>query len=158
MGTRLEARTKAAMTQWLASGEPDTLVTVTLKQAILNEEGSLTPLTDEDCQRTCWLLRDRVSKALLGNVRYRSGERLVFVPSIEGRDGSKRRHIHINLRRPAGTDEQHVWLAFQKVGRKLHWVHREFDVRSIRPGTASCVVKYCLKEGLDAFCPEGASL
>lgn len=154
----LQARAKAELQQWLAAGDPDTLVTVTLKQAVLNEDGGLTRLTEADCDRATWLLRDRVTKALLGSRRFRSGERFSFVPHIEGGDGVTRRHLHIHLRRPEGVSLADVERAFASLVRRLDWTRPELDVRPIRQGEASCVVRYCLKEGADSFCPAGAQL
>lgn len=155
---RLDGEVRAAMREWLASRNPDTLATVTLKQALPNDDGGLTPITDADCDRTCWLLRDRVTKAVLGNRRWRAGETFPFEPFVEGGDGVTRRHIHVLLRRPADVGLAEIERAFVMVVARLHWTRPELDVRAVCRGTSDRAAGYCLKEGLDAFCPAGASL
>jgi hypothetical protein len=160
MTSKQESNSTRELNRWLASLAYDTLATITLKQAILNDEGGLTPLTRDECKSTLWIFRDRLAKAVLGNRRYRHGARLKFAPFIEGGDGTLRHHFHVALVKPADVDRSTFHQKIRSVAGRLHWTRDITDVREIvlDQGSSGRVVGYCLKEGSDAFCPEGASL
>ena len=150
---------KAAYSGWLSRASTyDVFATLTFKQVLPNVEGGLSRFTDDECGRTLRLLNDRLSKAVLGRGACRRGERLTFVPFMEGGD-IVRRHAHVAIRKPADMEFEAFAALFRKIATRLDWVHREIDVRPIAdPGLAasSRVIGYSLKEGVDAFVPRAA--
>lgn len=133
-------------------------VTVTFKQAVRNDHRSITRITREHCVSSLWILRDRVTKALLGERRYRAGHRLKFLPFVEGGDDGKRLHAHICVEAPAELTLDEFEQRFVAAAMRLDWVYREIDIRAIDPSPASVnrLIKYVLKEGVGAFVPEAA--
>lgn len=149
---------RRAMVRWLEDQRIDTLATVTLKQALPNEGGGLTMITDDIRKRTAWICRDRVTKAVIGQTSYRRGDRIPFLVFGEGGDGIIRSHLHILIGRPECMSIDDFRTAFVGQVRGINWVHNEIDIKAITHGTDDRVIKYCLKEGLDAFCPEASAL
>lgn len=154
--------TKQALSEWLSSiADYDVFVTVTFKQAILNDEGGLARLTEDECRKTLRILRDRVTKNVLGNARYRSGETMIFVPCLEQGHGIKRLHSHICIKRPSGISLDSFKSNFMSAVSTLDWVHKQIDFREASDSGAANslrLIRYSLKEGLDAFVPEAASI
>jgi hypothetical protein len=158
MGNYRSAR--ASWKDWLADRTLNVLVTVTLKQGLANEPSSWVRLTPEDCVRTGWLLRDRVTKAVLGSARYRRGERFPFLTFLEG-GAEKRFHLHICAAVPSNVPVETFKAAFADVAAKLDWVHRGLDFRDaneVNLANSLRLMNYTLKEGTDAFLPEASSL
>ena len=140
------------MSKWLSSPNLNVYCTVTLKQALPNDGGTLTYIADCDIKRTAWLLRDRLFKATVGKKRKDRFPFLVF--SEGGKD--KRYHLHIMTLLPLGMSLVEFQDIFRHKALKLKWVYDEIDVRPIAPATESRVVSYSLKTGLDAFIPEAS--
>lgn len=158
---RMERASSEALKKWLSGvASYDVYATVTLKQALLNEAGSLTPLTRDECERTARILRDRAMKAVLGTARWRRGESFPFVPSLEGGDGVTRFHLHIAMKRPSDIAFPIFETRFVGAARKLDWVHNQIDVREVvcDRHSSSRVIGYSLKEGLEAFLPGAATI
>lgn len=153
-----ERKLKAVAAEWLASSQFNTLATVTLKQGIQKPEGWVR-INGEEARRVAWLLRDRVTKAALGGRRVRAGDRLTFLPFIEG-GTDKRLHLHVCVERPESINEVEFAAKFKAVARGLDWVHSEIDVRPVPRGGGNTdrVLQYCLKEGTAAFCVEACHL
>src|SRR5271169_5995172 len=76
-------------------------VTPTFKQAFLSAGGNLWHISRDAVRKTLWLLRDRLTKLILG----RKGK-LDFVPFIEDGRGLKRFHAHVIVRVPDSVPEQ----------------------------------------------------
>jgi len=154
-------RLRSSYSNWLSgvAAECDAFVTATLSQALPNVGGGLTALTREEIARTLRILRDRVTKLLLGRGRYRRGERVTFLPFIEGGDRGTRLHAHICMTIPPGLDRITFQAALRRAARNLEWVRSEIDFQfattSGQANTARMVL-YSLKEGADAFVPEAA--
>lgn len=92
-------------------------VTLTFKQGIVGDSGSLIPLTADEADRLVRLFASRLNKAVHKNRYKRFGDRLVFVDCREGgrlqtynaaeraaasmsADALKRRHRHILVEKP----------------------------------------------------------
>src|SRR5450755_3080626 len=70
-------------------------VTLTLKQVMIDDtsSGRIVPIRREDCVRTAWLFRDRLTQRLLRTGRRRAGHRVPIAAFVEGGD-VKRFHLH----------------------------------------------------------------
>ena len=76
---------KKELLKWLSDGHSyQYFVTLTLKQALCNDQGVFINITREECSRTAWLLRDRLLKRLIPPASIRNGRKLGFLAFIEG--------------------------------------------------------------------------
>lgn len=144
---------KSNYIKWLSDNPVDIYATVTLKKAILNNEGFWIRLTPELVSKTAWLLRDRLTKALVGKKR-----KIAFMPFVEGDGDLKRMHLHIAVEKPSEYSLLEFSDVFRATAIRLDWVYNEIDIREIRPKTQKRVVAYSLKEGCGAFLPEASYL
>src|SRR3954454_20062749 len=148
------------LSDWINShAEFDTFITLTLKQRVPLPQGGSIPLTDEECVRTAWLFRDRLSKALLGSGRTRAGQRVPTAVFREGDGKIIRKHLHFVIQRP-DPEASLIWVNTQmnKAAQNLHWVYKERDLRPIAYGRPEFVTDYCLKYGTDSFLAEASDL
>jgi hypothetical protein len=137
----------------------DTFITLTLKQRLPLSQGGSIPLTDEECVRTAWIFRDRLSKALLGSGRTRAGKGVPTAVFLEGDGRTLRRHLHLVIQRPdANASLMWVKARTNKAAENLQWVYKERDLRPIVYGRPEFVTNYCLKYGTDRFLPEASDL
>lgn len=132
------------------------LATFTFKQAIVGDDGTWTPATRERCTSTCWLVRDRVGKALLPRSAYRAGQRVKTLAFIEGGDGVKRWHAHLCFAVPPGIPAAEFEARARGATARLDWLRPEMDFRTIRPGSLPRALAYLVKEGEGAFAPEAS--
>jgi len=128
-------------------------ITVTLKQARPADDGRLYYMTSDLQRSTAFILRDRVTASLVGKKRKDTIPFLVFG---EGDGIAKRHHLHILTVIPPDVPFEDYSAMFREKALRLDWVYNEIDVRLIRPGTDRVLIKYSLKEGLDAFIPEAS--
>ena len=148
------------LTQWIcASARFNTFITLTLKQGILDDtfRGLITPIGRDDCVKTAWLFRDRLTRKVLHSTRLRHRERLPLAAFVEGGE-FKRYHLHIIAERPAAVTFERFAGAVCQVTENLPWVHNRIDTRPLTYGRPECVVNYCLEEGTEAFLPEASCL
>ena len=142
---------KRELLDWLSTSMVDAFATISLKQGIENADGHWSRLTTEHAVRTGWLLRDRLTKAVVGKK-----QKIPFLVFSEGDGTIKRRHLHIATQVPDNMRFQEFadMLRFKAV--KLDWVYNEIDIRPIIDGTARRAIAYSLKEGIEAFIPEAS--
>jgi hypothetical protein len=139
---------------WLSSvGGLDVFITITLKQALRNQEGALVWITPEEIQKTAKVLRNHITRKTIGRRKITP-----FIVFREGGTDEKRFHLHILTAIPE-------WMSFEDFSNlirfkadRLDWVYNEIDIRPIKKGTHHSVVSYTFKEGSDAFLPEASSL
>jgi hypothetical protein len=124
-------RMREALVKWLENPGLNIFATVTLKRALLNDNGQLNFMTRADATRTAWLLRDRLTKKIVGSQAFRRGDTLPFLTFIEGNRGTTRLHIHIVTTKPVEIPLQDYRGLFTETARKLDWVHSLIDVRPI---------------------------
>lgn len=142
---------KRELLDWLASSELNVFATVSLKQAIENDEAGWSRITPAHTTKTAWLLRDRVTKALVGKKH-----RIPFLVFAEGDGFIKRKHLHIATARPHDISIDRFTDVLRFQASKLDWVHKEIDIRAVEDKTHRQVIAYSLKEGTDAFIPEAS--
>ena len=143
------------VTDWLfKSGLFNISATVTLKQALPSDNGTLAFISYVDCSKTACVLRDRLTKKIIGQSRYRKGERLNWLTFIESGHGDKRLHLHLIIERPDSIS----FSAFKKligdVCSGLEWVYEQKEIKEIKDIAGSgnrAATCYSLKEGGDAF-------
>jgi hypothetical protein len=147
---------RALARDFAARARPTVFVTVTLKQGIRNDAGSWTRITREDCDRTCLLLCQRLSKAIrhgrYGRKYRRSNRDPDLIPVVEGDGDLKRFHLHIDVEKPDEMPIEEFSALVHKIARKLDWVYHEIDVRPIETGTELNTLEYILKTGTESLC------
>ena len=151
---------RVGLANWICgSANFNTFITLTLKQGLLDDtfRGQVRLINRDDCVRTAWLFRDRLTQRLLRSSRRRGGPRLPLAAFVEGGD-VKRFHLHFVVARPDETTITRFRTAVCHVTEKLDWVHDKIDTREILYACPEAVVRYCLKEGTDAFLPEASRL
>lgn len=139
--------------RWLSGYDFDVIVTVSLKQALPAQDGTVVRISMEDLRRTGWLLRDRSTKRFFGK-----REKVPFLVFAENGFGEKRHHLHILTVKPENMDLAEYSAEFVDVVRRLEWAHKEIDIRPIQRRSSPNVVKYSLKEGPDALIVEASCL
>lgn len=139
--------------RWLSGYDFDVIVTVSLKQALPAQDGTVVRISQEDVRRTGWLLRDRTTRRLFGKK-----EKVPFLVFAENGFGEKRHHLHVLTFKPNDMDLAEYKAKFVDVARRLEWVHKEIDIRPIQGRSSPNVVKYSLKEGADALIVEASCL
>ena len=142
---------KKKLLDWLSLSKPTVFVTVSLKQGIENENGGWSRLTAEHIRKTAWILRDRVTKSVVGKK-----QRLQFIVFYEGDGTLKRYHLHIATIVPNGMSFREFSDRFHYQAAKLDWIYNEIDIRPIDTNTHQRIIAYSLKEGMDAFIPEAS--
>ena len=149
---------RVGLANWICgSANFNTFITLTLKQGLLDDtfRGQIRPIRREDCVKTAWLFRDRLTRKVLPSTRH--GERLPLAAFVEGGE-FQRYHLHIVAERPATMMFEQFSIAVCRATKNLSWVHNRIDTRPISYGRPEQVVNYCLEEGLDAFLPEASCL
>lgn len=139
---------------WISSHTDfNVFITITLKQALKNQEGYLVRITPEEIQKTAILLRNLITRKVVGR-----HETIPFVVFQEGKHAEKRFHLHILARIPGTFSFENFSNVVRLKADRLDWVYNEIDIRPIKKGTHHSVVSYTFKEGSDAFLPEASSL
>ena len=128
---------------------PDTFITATLAQAVLNDSGHPVYGNVYDYQKVASRYIARLSKCLIKRPYKRFGKVIDHAIFLEGDRRIKRYHFHMCLRRPdhiafdafsdACTD---IWLS-----PSLDWTLPDIQVK---PREGSCIA-YSTKEGYDAW-------
>lgn len=154
--TRLEV----ALKSWLNSPRVNTLITVSLKQALptrWQDSVHWVRLTRDEVMRSARILRDRVGKKI-NRSEYRAGSWpfLVFV-----HEDSDRLHLHILAERPSSMAPAEFRSRFEHAVRsKVVWVYDQIHYRDIDndPSARQTVLGYGLKGGLclENFVPEAS--
>jgi hypothetical protein len=144
-----------AYRDWLVGEDVDVFATVTMKQAIRRKTPKgvvFEPLTKGIVEKTAWVIRDRITKRVLGSAKYRAGLRLRFIPMCEGNGGDKRLHLHVCTQKPYDMSFDEYELKFRKSIKDLEWLREIVEVRPLDSKYAA--ITYTLKEGFDAFLPK----
>lgn len=152
---------KSDFQKWIGCSSLNMFVTATLKQGISSPHGYPIPICRHDVVRTAWHLRDRSVKKLVGKSAFGRGERLRFLAFAEGDGLIKRTHLHVLSEVPAAVSEDEYRHLIKAVASSLEWIHREVHVAPITYGESGRgyePIRYCLKEGFDAFLPEASFL
>jgi hypothetical protein len=152
---------KSDFQKWIGCPSLNMFVTATLKQGISSPHGYPIPICQHDVVRTAWLLRDRSVKNLIGKSAFKRGERLGFLAFAEGDGLIKRRHLHVLSQVPPGVSPAEYHHLIKAIASRLEWVHREIHVEALTYGASGRghePIRYCLKEGFDAFLPEASFL
>lgn len=150
---------KTDLINWLERPEIDYFLTVTLRQAVLTDDGCWRSITPDDVKKTAWLLRDRFSKALVGPAAFKRRRCPTFVVFAEGDGRNKRYHLHIAASKPSDVSEYDYADVFRRTAKRLDWVYDEIDIRPVDRrlgGNVRAVIAYSLKEGAEAFLPEAS--
>ena len=158
----LEHKNREILADWLTkNGQFNVFATVTLKQAVCGRDGGLQFNSKERCSGTACLLRDWVSKEVIGQRRYRHGERLEWATFIESGFGDKRFHLHLMINKSDEITHEEFEQKFRYVCGRLDWVHKQIDIQQIKDIEGNgrrAVAFYCLKEGIDALDLRSSSL
>jgi hypothetical protein len=144
-----------AYRDWLAEEDVDVFATVTMKQAIRRKTPKgvvFEPLTKGIVEKTAWVIRDRITKRVLGSAKYRADLKLPFIPVCEGNGGGKRLHLHVCTKKPHDMSFDEYEMKFRKSIKNLEWLHKIVEVKPIDSKYAA--ITYTLKEGFDAFLPK----
>ena len=136
---------------WLSEAQLNVFASVSLRQGIQNDDGTWSRITPDHISRTAWLLRDRFTKAFVGKRK-----QLPFLVFAEGDGAIKRYHLHIMTFVPNDKCLREFTDKFRFHALKLDWVYNEIDIKPIQPRTERKVLKYSLKEGINAFIPEAS--
>ena len=151
----LEHKNREILADWLTkNGQFNVFATVTLKQAIVRDDGIRQFVSREECSKTSCFLRDRVSNKVIGRTRYKKGERLDWAPVIESGFGEKRFHLHLMIGKPDEIPHEEFEQKFRDVCDQSIWVYRQIDIQEIRDikgNGCRAVAFYSLKEGIDAL-------
>jgi hypothetical protein len=142
---------KYELIDWLSSSPLNVFATVSLKQGIKHDDGCWASITNEHITKTAWLLRDRVTKAVVGKKA-----KIPFLVFVEGDGVVKRKHLHIATFKPMGIQFYEFSDTFRFKAMGLDWVYNEIDIRPIETYTERRVISYSLKERMDAFIPEAS--
>ena len=142
---------KYELIDWLSSSPLNVFATVSLKQGIKHDDGCWASITNEHITKTAWLLRDRVTKAVVGKKA-----KIPFLVFVEGDGVVKRKHLHIATFKPMGIQFYEFSDTFRFKAMGLDWVYNEIDIRPIEADTERRVIAYSLKEGMGAFIPEAS--
>ena len=140
-----------ALKGWLNSSRLNTLITVTLKQALPIRHGKIVywaHLTRDEVVKTAKIIRDRAGK----KVRRRGRETdpwpfLVFV-----HENGPRRHFHILTERPSHMSSHEFRSRFERaVQRRLDWVYDYLHYSDIKddPSDRQRALGYGLKGGIN---------
>lgn len=158
----LERNNRSILANWLIdNGLFDVFATVTLKQMIVLDEGFRQFISREDCSKTACVLRDRVTKEIIGQRRFRHGERLEWATFIESGFGDKRFHLHLMIGKSDQITYEDFEQKFRYVCGRLDWVHKQIDIQQIKDIEGNgrrAVAFYSLKEGNDALDLRSSSL
>lgn len=148
---------RSELASWICQATNfNVFVTLTLKQGLV-ENGYFRSLKRDDCVRTAWLFRDRLTQKIIGKTRRRRGEKIPIAAFVEG-DNVTRLHLHFVATRPTEMTLERFQMAVCSAAVKLDWIHDRIDTRPITYNTAEAVVRYCLETGTDAFLPEASCL
>ena len=142
---------KNELINWLSSSPVNVFATVSLKQGIRTDDGCWVSLTNEHIMKTGWILRDRVTKAVVGKKA-----NIPFLVFVEGDGLVKRKHLHIATFKPMSIQFYEFSETFRLKAMGLDWVYNEIDIRPIEADTERRVIAYSLKEGMGAFIPEAS--
>ena len=142
---------KHELVDWLSKSPVNVFATVSLKQGIQRDDGGWANLTHEHITKTAWLLRDRLTKAVVGKK-----SKIPFLVFVEGDGVVKRKHLHIVTLKPMGIQFSEFSDTFRFKAMGLDWVYNEIDIRPIVADTERRVIAYSLKEGMGAFIPEAS--
>jgi hypothetical protein len=151
---------------WIASRATfNVFSTVTLKQAIQNDNLGFSRITPEDCRKTGWLLRDRLTKEITKLAGLKRRTQIPFAVFIEGHSKYQRYHLHNLSVCPDGVSLWQYQDVMLKVCKRLDWAYRQIKVEAINRSNIDSerLLHYCLKEkgrggGLGVFCPEASFL
>ena len=139
-------------------------LTVTLRQALINDGLGFTWISEDDCRKAAWLLRDRLTKKVNKSAGLARSTRLPFAVFIEGYGRFERFHFHALSVKPDNVSFAQYQCLIMDVCGKLDWVYRKVKVQPIdfSDSDAVPVITYCLKkegiEGRWSFCPEASFL
>lgn len=151
----LEYKSRSALVDWLTkNGQFNVFATVTLKQAIVRDDGFWQFISREECSKTSCFLRDRVSNKVIGRTRYKKGERLDWAPFIHFGLGEKRFHLHLMMGNPDEITHEEFKTVFDGVCDQSIWVYEQIDfkeIRDIKGNGRRAVAFYSLRERTDAF-------
>lgn len=140
-----------AYKKWLSDQGANVFVTVTLKKAILNDQGFWVRLNEDHVKKTAWLLRDRVTKALVGHK-----QKINYLSFTEGDGDLKRFHLHLAISKPKEISVEIFDENFRRTALRLDWVYNEIDIKHIHVEDNRNIISYSLKEGAGSFLPEAS--
>lgn len=126
---------------------------MTLKQCIKNDLGFYVPLNSYEIEKTGSLLRNRITRALVGR-----RQTIPFCTFCEGGEDGKRYHYHIALHKPVTISFEDFSRIFRDKALKLDWIYNQIDIVPIANKTQQRVIGYSLKTGVEAFLPGASSV
>ena len=146
------------LARWIDErGDFNVFATVTFKQTLAFNSGTLIRNTRENVDATCGVIRDRVVKKLK-----RSSSPLPWMTTIENGGGEKRLHAHMAIQLPRDIEFGEFSGVFHDICRRMDWVHDRIEVTPIADEKGERgsrkVIFYMLKEGADALAFNASSL
>ena len=129
-------------------GRPDYSITLTLKPAYRSRRD--TTKQSDAYQALSWFLHVLNNRCFGHGCRRRGNELGVFAV-LEGIGPYEQPHWHIAVRLPKALNHERFMSAFDKARRKTRRFGDQYD---IQPFYERGWFEYCLKQGVESFCPE----
>lgn len=147
--------------KWLNSCFPTDgefiFVTLSMKQGLQGEEGSVSYLTKEASDNNVhWFLR-QMNRAAYGNAARKYGKKLRVIDSAEGGPGTlKRSHRHLLIEKPSHLTFSQFSIFLRENWLKSVWAYRDMDIQMAQ--SRSAVIGYITKTGGASICLTNTSL
>ena len=147
--------------EWLKSRLPTDgefiFVTLSLKQGLQREDGSVAYLTNDAADNNVrWFLR-QMNRASYGNAARKYGKKLRVIDSAEGGPGTyQRRHRHLLIEKPSHLTFSQFSIFLRENWLKSSWAYRDMDIQMAQ--SLSADIGYITKTGSASICLTNTSL
>lgn len=158
-GDRLRGRAqRAAFDTWIATeieqtGRSFVSCTLTLKQALPRDDGTLASTSKQGAERAMDSFLDRLDRAVYRSAARRHGLKLARFGSVEGGAGTgKRLHLHLLIEHPDFLDFDAFEAIIRTTWQRCPLSMQQVEVQPVVAGTVGQIVRYFTKTGTDAIC------